>query len=211
MEDSKYNLFSQNICSAVTSSVYNGWEPKDLNNLSSSSRTIYYDSNLAFTSGNKSIVSSTNGDGSLLAIPDLYGTLNGLNSRINSVNSKIDGMQDGEISTADAHLYVNTNDNEHIISPGNGNYQDKLVATNFTTGSISLQSTSSSNAKFTVNGDDFAFTVGSNAYTLTEIFTMIEELHARTSTIKTNADRKEISLTGSQKYVLTENTIQTKQ
>ena len=88
MADTKYDLFRNNICSAVTSSVYNEWEPEALDTLSSSERTIYYDGNIAFTSGDKSIVSSIN-DGSLLAVPDLYGTLNGLNTRINTMNKTI--------------------------------------------------------------------------------------------------------------------------
>ena len=84
MADTKYNMFRNSICSAVTSSIYNGWTDSDLDSLSSSERTIYYDSNIAFTSGDKSIVSGTSGDGSLLAVPDLYGTLRGLNTRINT-------------------------------------------------------------------------------------------------------------------------------
>ncbi len=194
MGDSKYELFHKNICSAVTSSIYYGWDNDLIDSLSSSERTIYYDSNIAFTSGDKSIVSGASGDDSLLAVPDLYGTLKGLNSRINSVNDRVDGIQEGEISTADAYLYVSASNNEHIISSGGGTYNegDKTIASNSAPkpNSISIQgSKDTSTSKFTVNGDDFAFTVDGNTITLTDLLKMIEELRARTALIKTNVTR----------------------
>ena len=195
MTDSKYALFYNNICSAnFTSSIYNGWSDNYLNNLSSSERTIYYDGNIAFTSGDKSVVSTTPGDGSLLAVPDLYGTLKGLNDRINYVSANI-GNARGEVSTADAYLYVSTTTNvdnggvEHIISTGNGNpsTEAKHVASGTTNRPISLEGPSAS--KFTVNGDDFLFTVGDKKLSLTNILEMIEELRARTAPIKTSIAR----------------------
>ena len=209
MTDTKYDLFYKNICSGITSSVYNQWEPGTFNNLSSSERTIYYDSNIAFTSGDKSIVSTTSGDGSLLTVPDLYGTLKGLNTRINDVKNTIDNIQvgSGELSTADALLFINAVDNdndskndEYIISPGNGSRVEGVesVSDNITANAdISLQRTKSNGTaptKFTVNGNDFTFTVGINAYTLTDILTMIEELRARTEMFKTNITRNGVNL-----------------
>lgn len=210
MTDTKYDLFYKNICSDVTSSVYDQWEPGDFNSLSSSERTIYYDSNIAFTSGDKSIVSTTSGDGSLLAVPDLYGTLKGLNTRINDVKNTIDNIQvgSGKLSTADALLFINAVDNnndskndEYIISPGNASRVEgaESVSDNITNDAdISLQRTKSNGTaptKFTVNGDDFTFTVGENAYTLTDIIGMIEELRARTEMFKTNIIRNDVDLT----------------
>ena len=186
MGDNKYDLFYNNICSAnFTSSVYNGWGEADLANLSSSSRTIYYDSNIAFTSGDKSVVSSTTGDGSLLAVPDLYGTLKGLNDRINFVSANI-GNAGSEVSSADAYLYVTKDSNEHIISPGN-NDDSITVATGSADCPISLKGPDT--AKFTVNGDDFAFTVDGNTITLKNLLEMVEELRARTALIKSDIKR----------------------
>ena len=195
----KYDIFYKNISSGITSSIYNKWSEEDFSNLTSSARTIYYDSNIAFTSGDKSIVSGTNGDGSLLAVPDLYGTLKGLNDRINSVS--INNTQGGgEISSADALLYVNTSNEEgvveHIISPGGGSFVEanKSVANDRQTDcSISLQSTLSPGAKFTVNGDDFLFTVNDNTLSLTDLLKMIEELRARTALIKTSVARNVVT------------------
>ncbi len=197
MGDNKYVMFYNNICTGLTSSVYYGWEEEELNELSSSERTIYYDSNIAFTRGDKSIVSSAAGDEPLLAVPDLYGTLKGLNDRINTLSGST-----GEVSSADALLHVNIDRNtEYIISPGNGTFNEPGSGDNdiangsiVTPNSISLQSTSSSKAKFTVNGDDFVFKVKDNEYTLTDILTMIEELRARTEMFKTNITRNTIDL-----------------
>lgn len=203
MADNKYGMFYANIYGGnFTSSVYDGWNQDLLANLTSSERTIYYDSNIAFTSGDKSIVSTTNGDGSLLAVPDLYGTLKGLNDRISSISTTTGG---GEISTADNHLYVtNINNTEHIISPGNGG-EDVATGVN-EDASISLQARSST-SKFTVNGDDFTFTVNNKNYTLTDIIGMIEELRARTEMFRTNIPRNPINLSSNNKYTLDKNII----
>ena len=205
MADTKYGIFYSNICSAVTSSVYEGWEQEDLNSLSNSERTIYYDSNIAFTDGSKSIVSNPDGDGSLLAVPDLYGTLKGLNTRISNVNDRITETQASNVSTADARLYVGDATSEYIISAGNGAYQEggsHIIAESAMNKNISLQGSA---AKFTVNGDDFAFTVGNTTLTLTDILMMIEELRARTATISTSEVRAEVN--ASSPPVLTTNII----
>ena len=94
---------------------------------------------------------------------------------------------------------MSTSNNEHIISPGAGTYTEgnKTIASNSapTPNSISLQGSngSSSTSKFTVNGDDFAFTVGEKTLTLTDLLTMIEELRARTAPIKTNVTRNTVT------------------
>lgn len=179
------------------SSVYYGWGAEDLKNITdhSDSRRVYYDSNIAFTDGNGSIVGADNAG--VLAVPDLYGTLKGLNDRINTVSNT------NTTSSADARLYVDEaeGENEFVIAPGNGKDDSKnMNATAITANkAISLQNAPATDetpvSKFTVKAEDFAFKVGNNEVTIINILQMIEELNKRTITISNNQLRDDISFT----------------
>lgn len=60
--------------------LYYKWDEDEVTLPQVTERTIFYDSNIAFTSGNASI-----SDNSTKTVPNLYDTLKGLNQRINEV------------------------------------------------------------------------------------------------------------------------------
>lgn len=149
---------------------------------------------------------------SLNAVEREINTIKGIINELRKTLNGIGPSDGGSISSADALLFI---DNDNVISPGNGTYkgmahEDNIIATNIIETSepsepksISLQaapkytdgSGENSSPKFTVGGDDFTFIIGENAYTLTNILTMIEELRARTEAFRTNVVRNDVELT----------------
>jgi hypothetical protein len=164
------------------SGLYDGWTTEELAKITVPDRAVFYDSNVAFTDGNGSIVdTSTNTH----TVPNLYETLKGLNNRINVVaNTPCD------VSSADAHLFV-TNNNGVMIAPGNGG--DEIATEEETNVSISIGT--SAGDKITISATEITFIVGSQSYSLVDIFKMIHELDCRTAALKTNVERSVITHT----------------
>ena len=126
-------------------------------------RTIFYDSNVAFTDGTASI--STAGT---KTVPNLYDTLKGLNQRINDIqdNSSSSG------GTSIAGITTEINNNNVTMKAENN----------------------STNLSLTIDATAISFKFNDGAvYSMEDIFKMLEELRARTHSIKTNVTRVDIA------------------
>lgn len=164
-----------------TNGLYKEWSNELLSTVTVSDRSVFYDSNIAFTDGNGSIVDN---ETPTKTVPNLYKTLEGLNTRISDV-----AKTQSSVSTADANLFVTNNDDGVIVAPGNGS--DTNIASAEKNVSISVGT--SSGDKITIAAADITFNMGSKSYSLVDIFKMIHELDCRTAAIKTNNTRSNIT------------------
>ena len=89
--------------------LYYMWEQDGVTLPQVTERTIFYDSNIAFTSGNASI-----SDNSTKTVPNLYDTLKGLNQRINNVEG-------GGASISGITTTINTTNNDVTMKAVDGN------------------------------------------------------------------------------------------
>ena len=68
---------------------YSGWDVAGIDIPAITTRTVFYDSNIAFTNGNAGISNENT-----KTVPNLYDTLVGLNTRINNINTgSINGIE----------------------------------------------------------------------------------------------------------------------
>ena len=152
-------LFNDGV-DAETGGLYHKWIDDGVDIPTVTERTIFYDSNIAFTDG-KASVSTAN----TKTVPNLYDTLNGLNIRINNVEgggASIRGITTS-IDTANSNVTMKAEDDVTNLS-------------------LTIDATAIK----------FKFTNGAE-YSMDDIFKMLEELRARTQTIKTNVTRVNIA------------------
>lgn len=159
--------------------LYSGWSDELLNKVTVTTRTVFYDSNVAFTNGDSTITGTENTH----TVPNLYATLAGLNSRINDVMPTT--------STADAYLCVTptTDDNDTqicTIQPGDGSPG--------VGGRPASNTPSDTMTTLNLSAEQITFTVGDSTYSMLDIFNMIKELDARTAMLKTNISKNERTL-----------------
>ncbi len=156
---SKDAWFNDYVSATAEDSVYNGWLTTAIPHVTS--RTVYYDGNIAFTDGGDTV--ST---GNAKTIPNLYETLAGLNQRISDVSSSSSGAIDG-------------------------------IETTITGDDVTMKAVSGNvSHSLTIDADmiSFKFTNGAE-YSIQDIFEMLEELRARTFSIKTSVERADITET----------------
>ena len=194
--------------------LYEGWNEL-LSSISITNRTVFYDSNIAFTDG----TTSCSGGNQPKTVPNLYETLNGLNHRINEIHQYIsDGilcdvslseaaistLNKQTMSTADAYTFVSRLNSDTIIAPGNGNfsdnYDDRVMATGVS---------DNTDRMLTLDAKNIRFKVDMQTYSLHDIFNMIKELDARTSVLRTSTTPRSLNTTDftSDRFVLSENRI----
>ena len=201
--------------------LYEGWNEL-LSNVTVANRTVFYDSNIAFTDGTISCSASTNNQAK--TVPNLYETLNGLNHRINEIHEYIsDGiscdlnlseeafntLNKQTMSTADAYTFVSRQYSDTIIAPGNGvfsidDYEDRAMSTGvFNDASSTL----------TLDAKNIRFKVDKQIYSLHDIFDMIKELDARTYALKTSITTRTLNDTDftSDRFSLSANIINEQQ
>lgn len=177
------------------SGLYKGWTEEELTKITVPDRAVFYDSNVAFTDGNGSIVDTST---TTHTIPNLYETLEGLNNRINNSS--------GQVSTADSNLYV-TKDSGVLIAPGNGDNNTIASAEE----NVKISIGTKDGDRINVEATDISFTVGEQTYTLVDVFKMIHELDCRTAVLKTTQERITIDhdMLSNQKYTININKIAT--
>lgn len=160
---------------AYLSTIYEGWTNDELAEIKTDDRTIFYDSNIAFTEGNATVSS-----GNSRTVPNLYKTLVGLNRRINAKANQNTGTVSGIPG-----LNGNYNDtiNEFVLTAYNPNDNS--------TDSVPLAIGQDDN-RIVVDSNDMYFKYNDTTFSMADIFKMIEELNARTYVISTNIRRREI-------------------
>ena len=214
MNDAKNALFMAGIDESK-GGLYEGWNDL-LSTITVSKRTVFYDSNIAFTDGT---IGCSGINGSPKTVPNLYETLNGLNNRINEIHEYIsegipsDGgitsdiiteLTQQSISTADAYTYVSRDGNQTIIAPGNGSFggkdEKRVMATNVF---------DNADCVLTLDAKNIRFTVDQQTYSLGDIFNMIKELDARTYALKTSITTRALTTADftSDRFVLSDNRI----
>ena len=198
MTDVRDTLFNNAMGDSNTyDSIYNGWPDELISAAMITDRTVVYDSNIAFTNGDGPIAGMN-----AKAVPNLYETLNGFNKRVNGIDDRLTSSElllhlkaQLDTSGTSVALYATPTDTTDRGTLGDM-IRDEV---NSYFESLELKMAHTKGTAITVRGDDIVFTFPKRgeeegqSYTMTDIFTMIEELDARTRGISSSAPRSVIS------------------